>query len=75
MAKKKERKVEDWVPFALKPDKNFKMSKTTKRMLALMPFRDQADRNDFKRAMIGAQLAEEAAKRQSLKRDKDDVSA
>lgn len=75
MTKKREKKVEDWVPFELKPDKNFKMSKTTKRMLALMPFRDQEDRNSFKRAMISAQLSEEAARRQSLKREKEDVSA
>lgn len=73
--KKKERKVEDWVPFELKPDKNFVMKKETKRKLALMPFRSQEDRNSFKRAMISAQLSEEAAKRSSLKRDKEDVSA
>jgi hypothetical protein len=75
MAKKKEKNYQEWIPFDLKPDKNFKMAKETKSMLALMPFRNQEDRNSFKRAMINAQLAEEAAKRTSIKRDKEDVSA
>jgi hypothetical protein len=58
----------------MKTDKNFRLSKTTKRMLALLPFRDQEDRNAFKRAMISAQLSEETANRAPLKRERGDVS-
>jgi hypothetical protein len=48
----------------LKADKNFRLNKETKRMLALMPFANNEARNSFKRAMINAQLsAEEAARR------------
>lgn len=55
----------------MKADKNFRMSSTTKAMLALMPFRDKADRDGFRRGMIQAQLSEEAARRASLKGKKD----
>lgn len=48
------------------PDKNFKMSKTTKRMIAMMRGTD-ADRALFKRMMIDSQLAAESARRSSLK--------
>ena len=41
----------------MKPDKNFRMSKRTKTMLALMPFKSQNDRNTFKNIMIDAQLS------------------
>ena len=58
----------------MKTDKNFRLSKTTKRMLALMPFNNQEERNNFKRAMISAQLSEETAKRTPLKRERGDVS-
>lgn len=50
----------------MRPTSNFKMSGTTKAMLALMPFKDQHDRASFKRAMIQAQLAAEAAGRAKL---------
>lgn len=44
----------------MKANSNFKMSKTVKRMLALMkPERRAA----FKKAMIDAQLAEESARK------------
>ena len=33
------------------------MSKTTKRMLALLPFKDQDQRSAFKNMMIDAQVA------------------
>ena len=40
----------------MKPGKTFKLSKTTKRMMALMGGTD-ADRNQYKRMMIQAELA------------------
>lgn len=46
----------------MKTDKNFKLSKTAKRMLGLMQFRDQEDRNAFKRRMIDAEASEAQAK-------------
>ena len=46
-----------------KPDRNFKMSKTAKTMIALMKG-TQEQRNQYKRMMIQAQLAAEAAKLQ-----------
>ena len=56
----------------MKTDKNFKLSKTTKRMLALMPFRNQEDRNNFKRRMIDAEFCEARAKLAKLReKDKD----
>lgn len=48
------------------PDKNFRMSKTTKRMIALMGGTD-ADRAQFKKMMIDAQLSSESAKKAALK--------
>lgn len=72
MAKQKKENAEH-VPFQLKADKNFKMKGSTKVMLALGKFRSKEDRNSFKRAMISAQLHEEAARRSSLKREKEDV--
>lgn len=69
---KKQKSQEVYIPFELKADKNFKMTKQTKRFMATIVGTD--DRNAYKRAMIGAQLSEEASKRQSLKREKQDVS-
>lgn len=47
----------------MKSDKNFRMAKTTKTLLAMLPFANQEERNHFKRAMIDAQItAERAAK-------------
>jgi hypothetical protein len=40
----------------MKPGKTFKLSKPTKTMLALGGFRNQEDRNRWKRAMIDAEL-------------------
>ena len=54
----------------MKTDKNFRLSKTTKRMMALMPFRNQEDRNNFKRRMIDAEVSEARAKLAKVK-DKD----
>lgn len=41
----------------MKPSKTFKLSKNTKRMLALMNFTDGGQRDAFKHMMIEAQLA------------------
>jgi hypothetical protein len=70
---KKQKTQDVYLPFDLKADKNFKMAKQTKRFMATIVSAD--DRNAFKRAMISAQLSEEASKRQSLKREKEDVSS
>lgn len=70
---KKQRTQEVYIPFELKADKNFKMAKQTKRLMATLV--NAEDRNAYKRAMISAQLTEEASKRQSLKREKEDVSS
>jgi hypothetical protein len=54
------------------PDKNFRMKKSTKTLLALGKFKDAHERGAFKRSMIDAQLREEAAHRAALK-SKDKV--
>ena len=46
-------------------DKNFKINRSTK--IAMSWIVDAHERGDFKRSMISAQLAEEAARRASLK--------
>jgi hypothetical protein len=43
----------------LKPGKTFKLSKTTKRMVALMKGATSAQRNQYKNMMIDAQLCSE----------------
>ena len=54
----------------MRTDKNFKLSKTSKRMLALMNFGSKEGRNDFKRRMIDAEVCEARAKLAKVK-DKD----
>lgn len=49
------------------PDKNFRLRKSTKTVLALGGFRDAHDRGAYKRMMIDAQLQEEAARREALR--------
>jgi hypothetical protein len=49
------------------PDKNFKMKRSIKCMIALMRGESREGRNQFKNMMINAQLHEEAAKRAALK--------
>lgn len=49
----------------MKSSKDFRMSKQTKRLMALLPFKTQEERSSFKRGMIDAQLTEEKAKRES----------
>jgi len=46
----------------MKTDKNFRLSKRTKTLLALLPFKDQEERNIFKRQMIHAEWSAERAK-------------
>ena len=41
----------------MKPNKTFKLPKSTKRMLALFKFSDADQRHAFKRIMIDAHLA------------------
>ena len=48
------------------PSNRFVLSKSTKMMLAMMPG-TKADRANFRSSMVQAELAEEAAKRASLK--------
>jgi len=43
--------------------KDFRLSKEAKRMLALMPFKSNEDRNNFKRAMIDAEATAERISR------------
>ena len=51
----------------MKADKNFRLSKTSKRMLALMKFKDEHARGEFKRMMIDAELARAQARIAKLK--------
>jgi hypothetical protein len=51
----------------LTPDKNFRMNSLIKKMLGLTKFKDAHERGAFTRAMIDAQLSEEAARRAALK--------
>ena len=54
----------------LKPGPNYRMSKPTKTSLALGRFTSQEQRNAWKRAMIGAELAAAIQpKREKGKRD------
>jgi hypothetical protein len=51
----------------MKPTSTYKMTKTTKRSLALGKFKNEQQRHDWKRAMIGAELAAESARRSNGK--------
>ena len=54
----------------LKPTANYRMSAQTKRSLALGKYRNEEDRNAWKRAMIGAELAAAIQpKREKSRRD------
>jgi len=48
----------------MKPNKDFKLSKTTKRMLA--NFTDKNQRGEWKRLMISAEIAEKQARMAKL---------
>ena len=56
----------------MKPTASFRLSKTTKRSLALSHFRSEDARHSWKRAMIDAELCAEHAKRTAGKRSKED---
>jgi hypothetical protein len=55
----------------MKPTKTFNLSKRTKTMMALMPFKDQETRNAFKRMMIDAQLCSEIVPKNSKDKNSD----
>ncbi len=55
----------------MKATASYRMTKTTKRSLALGRFTSEQQRHDWKRAMIGAELSAEHAKRTAGKRTKD----
>ena len=52
------------------PTKTFKFSKRNKTMMALLPFKDTATRNAFKRMMIDAQLCSEVIVRGPKDKDR-----
>lgn len=57
----------------MKPTASFRMSKQTKRFLALLPFKDQNERGAFRRSAVQAQLAAEVAAKSKLDKNyKDD---
>jgi len=49
----------------MKTNSSFKMSKSTKRLLAMLPYADQEQRIAFKHAMIGAQHSPNVAPKTS----------
>lgn len=49
----------------MKPNKDFRMSKETKRLMALLSFKNEQSRSDFKKGMIDAQLTEEKSRKDS----------
>lgn len=55
--------------------KDYRMSASTKRMLALMPFKDNHARSQFKRMMIEAEVVAERSRKEALKsksKDRDE---
>ena len=53
------------------PTKTFKFSKRNKTLMTLLPFKDNATRNAFKRMMIDAQLCSEVIVRSAKERGTD----
>ena len=53
------------------PTKTFKFSKRNKTLMTLLPFKDKATRNAFKRMMIDAQLCSEVIVRSAKERGTD----
>jgi hypothetical protein len=51
----------------MKPNSTFKLSKTTKRSLALGKFTSEDQRHSWRRAMIDAELSAESARRSNSK--------
>lgn len=58
----------------MKPTAAYKMSKPLKTSLALSHFKTSEQRHAWKRAMIGAELAAEHARKTAGKRGKDNGS-
>lgn len=56
----------------MNPDKNFRLSKSAKTQIALL-CKSNEDRSFYKELMIQGELAEEAARRQSLKSKTPDM--
>jgi hypothetical protein len=52
------------------PTKTFKFSKRNKTLMTLLPFKDAAARNAFKRMMIDAQLCSEVTVRSPKDKDR-----
>jgi hypothetical protein len=42
----------------MKRDKNYKMPKRIKTLLALLPFKNKEERNNFKNSMIDAEIVD-----------------
>jgi hypothetical protein len=53
------------------PTKTFKFSKRNKTLMTLLPFKDQATRNAFKRMMVDAQLCSGVVVKSSKDRGAD----
>ena len=56
----------------IKPTKDFKLSKTAKRVVALMRGKTKEERDGWKRSFIQAELAEKAAKMTKFRELKGD---
>jgi hypothetical protein len=54
----------------MKADKNYRMSKTLKRSLALSTFKSKEQRDAWKRAMIGAEVVAMAKVKMPDKKDR-----
>jgi hypothetical protein len=52
----------------MKTDKNFKLNKETKRMMALFKFKDAHDRGAFKKSMVEAQATSEKVYKESQRK-------
>jgi hypothetical protein len=57
----------------IKPNKDFRLSKSAKTMIALMKGATNEQRNGWKRAFIQAELAEAAAKIAKIREHKGDI--
>ena len=55
-----------------KPNATFKLSKSTKRILALSKWKSKEQRDAWKRSMIQAELAEKIIPKTNKNRDKSD---
>jgi hypothetical protein len=58
----------------MKTDKNFKINKETKRMMALFKFKNDEERSAFKKSMIEAQATSERVYKENQSQRKRDGS-